>query len=310
MSSVNGVVVRKNVSAIDATSLNGMVCVCVEHCIQFAAAATAHIRILDSTRLDSARLNWLSMILMDLDISLWKSLPVLFMSILYEMSAKRNRSPNFTYSDLQNPLLINPSDGRPCFPCHWRKACRNQKLQNMEKVTRDWIFSQKKLAFEVYSMKQDRISISEYYTKIKCVWEEFDSDNKKSGNCFNFLNGLDDNSGIQRSQILLMTPLPSVETVCAMLHKGQEEKCGQCGNKRHDKDKYWQVIKDGSRNQRFNRPKGGPEKRTTAHVENIFPVRDLTQPPSQHDDTPNVTAPPQPDTPDPRRSTRSSKPLS
>ncbi|KAJ8421430.1 hypothetical protein Cgig2_031351 [Carnegiea gigantea] len=26
---------------------------------------------------------------------------------------------------------------------------------------------------EVYSMKQDRVSISKYYTKMKCVWEEF-----------------------------------------------------------------------------------------------------------------------------------------
>lgn len=38
-SSVNSVVVRKNVSAIDAAGLNGMICLCVKHRIHAVTAS-------------------------------------------------------------------------------------------------------------------------------------------------------------------------------------------------------------------------------------------------------------------------------
>ena len=78
-----------------------------------------------------------------------------------------------------------------------------------------------------------------------------------------------------------MTPLPSVEIVCAMLQqeemqgevlkelkpyheastllsKGNGDKCGHCGNKGHDKDKSWQIIGYPSwhpKSRRFHRRK-------------------------------------------------------
>ena len=92
-------------------------------------------------------------------------------------------------------------------------------------------------------MKQDRLSISKYCTKMKCILEELDSmidlpqitysndeiiaflrallQQQDEQKLFQFLNGLDDNYGTHRSQILLMTRLPSVEIVYGMLQ--QEE---------------------------------------------------------------------------------------
>jgi len=70
-------------------------------------------------------------------------------------------------------------------------------------------------------------SVSEYYTKLKCLWEELNGMNelpkitvvtdeiaiflqaltkqKEEQRLFQFLNGLDDQYGSQRSQLLLMT---------------------------------------------------------------------------------------------------------
>jgi len=92
---------------------------------------------------------------------------------------------------------------------------------------------------QTYSLKQDGQSISDYYTKMKGVWEELESMNElpclttnaedvtlfvtclqkqiQEHRLFQFLNGLDDIYQAQRSQILLMTPLPSVEIICGML---------------------------------------------------------------------------------------------
>lgn len=90
---------------------------------------------------------------------------------------------------------------------------------------------------------------------------------------FQFLNGLDEKYGLQRSQLLMMSPLPSVEAACsviqqeesqidvlndvdpsdlrvsAMYSKSQNFRngdksivCEFCGRKGHNKDKCWSVI--------------------------------------------------------------------
>ncbi|PWA57489.1 hypothetical protein CTI12_AA409510 [Artemisia annua] len=146
-----------------------------------------------------------------------------------------------------------------------------------------------KLNKETYEIMQSGKPVSEYYTSMKCVWEELDSMNelprivnitpeiavflnalntqKEEQRLFQFLNGLDDQFSSQRSQLLLNTPLPSVETACALLQqeesqrgvfgsatqlgvestalysKGEtKEKCDICGFKWHPPDKCWEKV--------------------------------------------------------------------
>ncbi|GJX77208.1 hypothetical protein Tco_0352890 [Tanacetum coccineum] len=103
-----------------------------------------------------------------------------------------------------------------------------------------------KLNRETYDVMQSGQPISEYYTKMKCVWEELDSMNalprittvntkntaflnaintqKDEQRLFQFLNGLDEHFAAQRSQLLLTSPLPNVETSCALLQQEESQR--------------------------------------------------------------------------------------
>ncbi|GJR20896.1 cysteine-rich receptor-like protein kinase 8 [Tanacetum coccineum] len=178
-----------------------------------------------------------------------------------------------------------------------------------------------KLNKDTYEFKQSGGSTSEYYIKMKCVWEELDSINvlpvintgsaevtlfltalskqKEEQRLFQFLNGLDEHYANQRSQILMINPLPSIESTCSMLQqeesqrvlfgsssvettallsKGKfQEKCSICGFKWHPPEKYWEKVgypnwhpKHKVSNQfkpREGQNKGHGQVRTIAHVE-------------------------------------------
>ena len=122
---------------------------------------------------------------------------------------------------------------------------------------------------------------------MKCVWEELDSLNslptivritpeitvflnalskqKEDQRLFQFLNGLEDCYSHQRSQILMMNPLPNVESACSLIQQEEsqrvlfgsssnvettalysrgnvKDKCGICGSKWHPPEKCWEKV--------------------------------------------------------------------
>ncbi|PWA56220.1 hypothetical protein CTI12_AA422720 [Artemisia annua] len=142
-----------------------------------------------------------------------------------------------------------------------------------------------KLNKDTYEISQSGGSISEYYTKMKCVWEELDNVNvlpaitvtpeismfltalnqqKEEQRLFQFLNGLDEHYGNLRSQLLLMTPLPNVESACSMLQQEEsqrvlfgansyestalyskgvvKDKCRICRFKWHPPERCWEKV--------------------------------------------------------------------
>ncbi|KAK9673127.1 hypothetical protein RND81_12G148200 [Saponaria officinalis] len=148
-----------------------------------------------------------------------------------------------------------------------------------------------KLNRESYEATQNERSIEDYYTQLQMIWDELDnmstlvttlpSITKVTTNIaeylkaveaqaeerklFQFLNGLDKDYGVLRSNILMMDPLPSVEhTVSLMLQEEMQannlgntnlqeslallskreferEKCVHCGRDNHKSELCWEI---------------------------------------------------------------------
>ncbi|PWA59712.1 hypothetical protein CTI12_AA224970 [Artemisia annua] len=148
-----------------------------------------------------------------------------------------------------------------------------------------------KLNKDTYAIAQSGGSVGEYYTKMKCVWEELDNLNvlpvinsvtpevslflaalnkqREEQRLFQFLNGLDECYSHQRSQILMIVPLPNVESACSLVQQEESQrmlfgssslestalfskghvkdgvkdgKCSICGFKWHPPERCWEKV--------------------------------------------------------------------
>ncbi|XP_074369748.1 uncharacterized protein LOC141711242 [Apium graveolens] len=170
----------------------------------------------------------------------------------------------------------------------WRQLERRFQLTNGSRKY--------KLSRDLYELKQNSMSLVEYFTTLSAIWEEIDAMNtllvvstitpeitellkaietqKDESKLFQFLNGLDDKYGPQRSQILMLSPLPNVESVCAVIQQEESQQdvlklmsasdlniaamygkqignskqnekfvsCEACGGSGHVKERCWSVI--------------------------------------------------------------------
>ncbi|KAL2895590.1 Gag-Pol polyprotein [Bienertia sinuspersici] len=173
--------------------------------------------------------------------------------------------------DPQSPLYIHPSDGPTTI--------------SIDKLTGAADYRPWRRTMEI-------TSVSEYYTAMKSLWDEQDSLNllpsitqlnpeidafvgamkkqKEEERLFQFLLGIAEDYHAQRSQLLMQTPLPTVEAACAqlqqeetqrdvlqlskltldssaMLSKGKTEDrgsvtCEACGKRGHKAEKCWTVV--------------------------------------------------------------------
>ncbi|XP_057247552.1 uncharacterized protein LOC104884395 [Beta vulgaris subsp. vulgaris] len=101
-----------------------------------------------------------------------------------------------------------------------------------------------KLNKDLYETKQNNLTVNEYYTALSVIWEEsmnllptvnnpteemgkfIDNINlqKEESRLFQFLNGLDPKYGTHRSQLLMLNPLPTVETACSVLQQEESQR--------------------------------------------------------------------------------------
>ncbi|KAJ8421914.1 hypothetical protein Cgig2_017896 [Carnegiea gigantea] len=168
-------------------------------------------------------------------------------------------------SDLQNPLFLHPSEGpKSLFIQEKLKGANNYRSwrRNLE----IGLATKRKLGFV---QCQDLMMIlSKLIYEVKSFLQAL-TKQKEEQRLLQFLNDLDEKYGTQRSQLPLMTPLPTIETACSRIQQEESQRevleinklevettalysrnekfkdvkiCTEYGNRRHTLDKCRSVI--------------------------------------------------------------------
>ena len=126
---------------------------------------------------------------------------------------------------------------------------------------------------DIAYLRQEQLSVSTYYTKLKALWDELASydtavhgtqqDQKK---LMQFLMGLNDSYSAIRGQILLMSPLPSVRQAYSSVSQEEKQRLLSSTHTAIDSSSSAAMVVRSKpnpvRHERFNRPYGSQESRS------------------------------------------------
>ncbi|GKB06228.1 cysteine-rich receptor-like protein kinase 8 [Tanacetum coccineum] len=129
-----------------------------------------------------------------------------------------------------------------------------------------------KLTKDIYSVKQNGGSVSEYYTRMKCIWEEldsiesvnpFDKHKPEVRNLLNALNSHKSDSGnacslLQQEeshQELNENSSSSIEITALYSKSDLKDKCSICGFKWHPPERCWEKVGYPSWHPKFKQSK-------------------------------------------------------
>lgn len=178
---------------------------------------------------------------------------------------------------------------------------------------------------DLFNLMKNGMKVSDYFTCLSGLWEEIESMNvlatvttttpeitkllsaidtiKEEARLFQFLDGLDDVYGAQRSQLILTSPLPSVEEACVAIQQEESRKdvlslgnmnesdamamysrgnmgkrgkvilCSACGRRGHTSEKCWKTTGYPSWHYRYK-----PNQRGAPNVPNKWVGKKVDSP--------------------------------